>query len=153
MKKKTGTILLVSGLVISFLLLLCGLILRKSLKPKTYSAAKAECVDFLEDNQKELEQIASELLEEGKGGSGYYQNRYYCFTTENGYVKFDVDAQGMLGGQYWELVYTRSGRYYGNNETYLYQEEKGNNIVRGEHLGGHWWYRWTDYDGTDLSFE
>lgn len=153
MKKKTGTILLVSGLVISLLLLLCGMILRKSLQPKTYSTAKEVCEDYLADNRDRLEQIAQDLLDEGESGSGYYQNRYYSYNAKNSFVVFDVDGQGMLGGQYWQLVYSKNGKYYGKTDTYLFREEKGNNIVRAERLDDYWWYRWTDYDGTDRSFE
>lgn len=38
----------------------------------------------------------------------------------------------MLGGQYWELVYSKDRTFYVESETYLHKEINGNNIVRAE---------------------
>lgn len=59
----------------------------------------------------------------------------------------------MLGGQYWELVYTKDGTLWGETDVYFNEEENGNNIVKAERLNGNWWYFWTDYDGTERSFQ
>ena len=119
----------------------------------TYSSAKEECEIFLEENRNELEKLALAALSSDEDVSGYYNERYYSSCLEDGFVAFDVDAQGMLGGQYWGLVYTQDGTYCGDTESYLQKQEQENNIMRGERLDGHWWYRWRDYDGTDRSYQ
>ena len=85
--------------------------------------------------------------------SGHFKNYYYSCHSEDGSVSFDIDAQGFLGGQYWNLVYTKDGTFYGETESYLYEETNGNNIVRAEKINEHWWYLWTDYDGTERSYQ
>ena len=118
--------------------------------PKTYSAAKKECEKALAEHRTEMEQIAADALE-GNGASGKFYDNYYYVDPENGYVVYEIDAQGMLGGQYWELVYTTDGTFGGETESYLYEETGGNNIRKAEKLDAHWWYLWTDYDGTARS--
>ncbi len=127
-------------------------LLINAIAPETYSSARDECESFLEDNRGDIEQIASDLLNKQMDIYGHYKERYYSYVPREDYVIFDIDAQGMLGGQYWSLIYTRNGVLYGETEEYLYQETDGNNIVRGERLDEHWWYLWRDYDGTEESF-
>ncbi len=67
-------------------------------------------------------------------------------------VNFEIGSQGMLGGQYWRLVYTEKGNYRGETEKYTYYEEGGNNIAFAEKLNENWYFYWIDYDGReDLS--
>ena len=98
-----------------------------------------------------MEQIAVDSLK--TNNSGDFRDYFYSCYQEEGFVKFDIDAQGFLGGQYWELVYTQDGTFYGEADSYLHEETEGNNIVRGEKINEHWWYLWTDYDGTDRSYK
>ena len=98
-----------------------------------------------------MEQIAVDSLK--TNNSGDFRDYFYSCYQEEGFVKFDIDAQGFLGGQYWELVYTEDGTLYGESESYLYEETNGNNIVRAEKINEHWWYLWTDYDGTERSYQ
>ena len=79
-------------------------------------------------------------------------NKYNSSNIEEGFVSFDIDAQGFLGGQYRELVYTKDGTFYYETDSYLYEETNGNNIVRAERINEHWWYLWNDYDGTEGSY-
>ena len=98
-----------------------------------------------------MEQIAVDsLLTNNSGDFGDY---FYSCYQEEGFVKFDIDSQGFLGGQYWELVYTQDGTFYGETESYTHEETNGNNIVRAEKINEHWWCLWTDYDGTGRSYQ
>lgn len=100
-----------------------------------------------------MEQIAIASLKQNKDVSGDFKEYSYSCYPKDGIVTFSIDAQGMLGGQYWELVYTQDGTFYGETESYLYEETFGNNIMRAEKLNAHGWYLWTDYDGTDRSYQ
>ena len=125
--------------------------------PESYSSAKKESVHFLENNRDGLEKTAAELLNKGEDAIGEYNKHDYSYLSDQGFVRFDIDAQGMLGGQYWSLVYTSDGTFFGEAEKYLYEEASaesgGNNIVIAEKIDGRWWFYWIDYDGTDRSYK
>ena len=121
--------------------------------PKTYSSAKNECLNVLAEHQAEMEQIAVDALQSDQDVRGDFKDYRYRYDTDSSYVTFSVDAQGFLGGQYWDLVYTKDGRLYHNTESYFYKETKGNNIVKAERIDEHWWYLWTDYDGIARSYQ
>ena len=140
--------------IIVFAVIAVGLyFLINSILPKTYSSAKKECEIVLDKYQVQMEEIAVDSLKLGKNVSGEFKEHYFSCYIEEGLVSFDIDAQGFLGGQYWELVYTQDGKFYGETESYLHEETNGNNIVRAEKINEHWWYLWTDYDGTDRSYK
>lgn len=151
---KSKKILLISlGAIAVFALVVAGLwFLLRTTAPKTYSTAKEECENFLNRYQAEMEQIATEALQSEQECSGEFRKHFYR-SYKDGYVSFDIDAQGMLGGQYWELVYTKDGKFGTETETFLHTEPNGNNIVRAEKINDHWWYHWTDYDGTKRSYQ
>ncbi len=134
-----AAVFLLAGMVVGLLFL------RESRKPKTFSTAEALCVKVLENHRQELEALAAQ------GTSGTF--REYAYHAEDGQVCFSIGSQGMLGGQYWELIYTADGTYAGEITQFRYEEPDGNNIVRAKHLTGNWWYRWTDYDGTEKSWQ
>lgn len=116
---------------------------------ETYSSAKKECVEYLEKNRSLLEDVVLAALQDGLEEHG--DSRFdYSVDLEKGLVKFSVDAQGMLGGQYWDLVYTRSGLYENRSESY-YSVFDESIVTKGEKLDDHWWYIWNDYDLTELS--
>ena len=119
----------------------------KLFERETYSSAKKECVEYLGRNRSQLEEIALAALQDDSRELG----KFACSVDlEKGLVKFSVDAQGMLGGQYWDLVYTRSGLYENQSESY-YSVFDESIVTKGEKLDDHWWYIWTDYDCTELS--
>lgn len=150
--KKILVISLIFILVIAGITVALGLFIN-SIRPKTYTSAKKECQKILAKYQIQMEDIASNALELKTNTSGVFEKYSYFSNKKEGFVTFDIDAQGMLGGQYWELVYTQDGILYGDTESYLYEEPRGNNIVRAEKLDDHWWYLWTDYDGTEKSYK
>ncbi len=152
---KGKNVLVISAIcIIIFAVIIVGLWLSiNSIIPKTYSSAKKECEKVLDKYQVQMEEIAVDSLKSGKSVSGDFKEYFYSCYIEEGFVSFDIDAQGFLGGQYWELVYTKDGTFYGETESYLYKETNGNNIVRAEKINEHWWYLWTDYDGTERSYQ
>ena len=121
----------------------------KLFERETYSSAKKECVEYLEENRSQLEDVVLAALQDGLEEHG--DSRFdYSVDLEKGLVKFSVDAQGMLGGQYWDLVYTRSGLYENQSESY-YSVFDERIVTKGEKLDDHWWFIWRDYDSTELS--
>ena len=148
--KKTLSLVL-SVILIALLLCGCGI------NRKDYSSAAKSCRRFLSKNAEEMTSIAEDLLNGDTNvgeSSGHYKDHYYSLEEDadgEKYVKFDIDAQGMLGGQYWSLIYCPDGTLYGQSETYYSEETDGNNISRAEKIDGSWWYYWIDYDGTELS--
>ena len=122
-------------------------------RPKTFSEAKALCEKFLEKNRADMEAIATDALNSQTDISGHYKKHYYSYNSDERLVTFDIGAQGMLGGQYWNLAYSEDGTLYGETEEYIYKETNGNNIVRAKRINKNWWYIWTDYDGTKKSYQ
>lgn len=133
-------------------------ILRTSLKPNTYSTAETACIKVLDKHRAELDKFAAKLLAETPPSqAGEYPNsaydtfkQYSCHVTNRHEAVFSVDSQGMLGGQYWSLVYTDNGLYRGETETY-FEVWDGNNIIKAKHIDGNWWYLWEDYDASEYS--
>lgn len=148
MKKRV----IITVAIIAFLLI--GLFcLNCLLQPKTYSTAKKECERFLRRNYEELEAVALDLISDGEGACGYYKGYYCSYVPEWDAVLLELGGQGMLGGQYWDLIYTRDGIFLGQTEEDFWEEPDGNNISKAERLDEHWWYLWSDYDGTNRSYE
>ena len=117
----------------------------------TYSSAKEECRQILEKHQVQMEDLALNSLDSKVDQYGYFNKYYYGCHQDQDFVKFDIDGQGTLGGQYWSLVYTDNGLLYDEEEAYYFEEDDGNNIIRAEKIEGNWWFYWEDYDGTDKS--
>ncbi len=154
MSKGKKNLVISAIFIIVFAVITVGLWLSiSSIMPKTYSSAKKECEKILDKHQVQMEETAVDSLKSGKSVSGDFKEYYYSCYIEEGLVSFDIDAQGFLGGQYWELVYTQDGTFYDETESYLQKETNGNNIVRAEKINEHWWYLWTDYDGTQRSYK
>lgn len=117
-------------------------------KDKNYESAKADVVSFLQSNQEELEEIALQVIEnEGAVESPFEEDIYIDYDAQNDLVIFEIDAQGMLGGQYWSLVYAADGTYCGEDSLYIYKEAEGNNHIIAEQIQGCWFFSWMDYDG------
>ncbi len=134
-------------------LFLCVCAMLNACAAETYSTAKEATEEFLIQNREEMEKIAVSLSDDEIENSGHYKDLSYFYDEKNDCTEFEIDAQGMLGGQYWGLIYTKDGCYCGQSETYLYEEPEGNNIRRAEKLDGRWWFIWEDYDGNALSFK
>ena len=124
-----------------------------AIREHTYQSAKDFSESFLKHNQEELENIAQETLKTKQTSMNEYKKAYEIKYDENEEaVDFEIGSQGMIGGQYWRLVYTEKGNYRGESEKYTYYEENGNNIAFAEKISENWYFYWIDYDGReDLS--
>jgi len=171
MKKVVKVILLSIGCVLGgiILLLLTLLIVDKCfLHRYDFITAVENCDKFLSNNIDDLTQIANRVLSTKsverdvkiKGvfrpiryisyynGTNYPE--YYDMAKEE-YVSIDLDAQGMLGGQYWGLLYIPENSYHGEEDIYIWDEKKergeGNNIMIRGKLRDNWFFYYDDYDG------
>lgn len=151
-KRKKIFVFVICLSVVAVLTIALGIFIN-SIKLKTYSTAKIECEKVLSKYQTEMEEISNGLLKSRNNERGNFNEWFYICYPEENFVKFEFDGQSMLGGQYWDLVYTNDGTFYGETESYLYEETNGNNIVRAEKINEHCWYLWTDYDGTERSYQ
>ena len=148
MKKTKKLLLILSSLVVVSVTVLVIIL---SNKPMSYSSAKSRCTYILNTHQDDMESISLKLLEGAYDETTSVKyNDYPCFLyLEDEFVKFEIDGQGFLGGQYWELRYCKNGTLYGEEKTYTNKD--GNDIIRAEKITDNWWFYWIDYDGTELS--
>lgn len=152
MKKKKRIIGIISGIVV--IVLVCIFFIGSH--PKDYSEAFKMCTRILSQNKEEMTSIALNTLNGELTASNYSSGKYkdysYTMTDKREFVQFDIGGQGMLGGQYWSLLYCPNGLYMGESKSYYYKETNGgNNILKAERIDEHWWFLWTDYDGTNTS--
>lgn len=151
MKRKTTTALIISGVALIIIAVIFYVI--QAIIPMNYESAKKKTENFLCSNIEELEKIAIQSMESKSSTEKEYKkaDSIYYDSVENTVV-FETDSQGMLGGQFWSLIYTENGTFRGESKQYIYKEENGNNIIIAEHLQGNWFFYWIDYDGReDLS--
>lgn len=115
-----------------------------------YASAKANVEKFLDANSVELEEIATQTLEDQAVSTSEFKDiSYITFDESNNMVIFEIGSQGMLGGQYWSLVYCKDGTFHGEFELYTYNQPGGNNLVLAEKLQENWFFCWEDYDGRE----
>ena len=92
-----------------------------SIGEHTYQSAKDYSVSFLKHNREELERIAKETLKNKNSSVNEYKKASEIKYDEPELaVNFEMGSQGMLGGQYWRLVYTEKGNYRGETDKYNY---------------------------------
>ena len=157
MKKKIIIILLIMFLIIIIGLLLLKLSLinfwNKENNKFNYNKAKQIAVKYLNKNEEQLKTIAEELYE-SKGSkenpikkikfARYFRD--FDFKGNGDYIKFNIDSQGALGGQYYGLLYTKDN--YKN--LIIYDGSKvqdGNNIFIKQKIKDNWYFYYDDYDG------
>lgn len=155
-KTKKASKITVSALFSLIVVAIVGLVLSSSFTTfgeHTYQSAKDFSESFLNHNQEELEDIAQNILKAKKTSINEYKKAYEIkYDEHEEAVNFEIGSQGLLGGQYWRLVYTEKGNYRGETDKYTYCEEDGNNIAFAEKINENWYFYWMDYDGReDLS--
>lgn len=156
MKKK-----IVISFFIIFLIIIVGLLLikitldsfyNKEFNKFDYDKAKKITIKYLNKNEEQLKKIAEELYEnkssiedplENARYVGYYYDDRLNYESKEEYVKFDIDAQGMLGGQCYGLIYSK------NNHDGLIKNKEigGNNIFIRQKIKDNWYFYYDDYDG------
>lgn len=126
-----------------------------------FNSAKEETTLYLKENKKELENIADELYKSKTTQNNPYKNvsyvSYHNYPKNNNslenteYIIFDLDSQGMLGGQYYGLIYSKNKNIYNGNSLAIYDENKetgnGNNIEIRKKIDNNWFFYYDDYDG------
>lgn len=113
----------------------------------SYSAAKNEGVQTLNEYKTQFDRTAKSAMEEIDATGGKI-DKFSWYLTSDGVV-FEIGAQGMLGGQYWHVVYTPDGAF--RNEVQFYYNNGLSHTERAELIDGNWWFYWIDYDKTELS--
>ena len=78
-------------------------------RTRNFESAQRECRRILSLHQSDLEAAAQEALTESSCSTGQCCGYYFSINKESGVVRFEIDGQGMLGGQYWDLVYSADG--------------------------------------------
>lgn len=149
MKKR---ILIFIGLVI--VIIFTFLITLRFFNNNNYEHTKKESIRFLNSNINDLQNIADEMILNKSKESKNYKKisyRYYKDLNYKEYIQFDIDAQGMLGGQYWGIIYCPKDDLLNGNSIEIYDEskqsEKGNNIFIKEKVKDKWYFYYDDYDG------
>lgn len=147
------TVLIYCAAVAVVLLCLIGILLLPLLGRMDFEESREMSLTFLEENRQALEAGCAELMEKQTGG---LVAEHACSWQEDPegheYVSVDVDAQGMMGGQYWGLYYcpeeTMTGDGYLPDWTALPMavELDGSVFIR-ESLGQGWYFWYDDYDG------
>lgn len=121
----------------------------------SYNDAKSNCKKFFNSNKSGLNMIVKKVInsKSEKVNEEYKIDgiRYISYDIEKGYITFDMDGQGFLGGQYWGLIYSISNRYENEEELYIYDQNQkttsGNNVFIREKIQDHWFFYYDDYDG------
>ncbi len=157
MKKK-----IISTFVIIFFIIFIGLFLivsinkiywKKEHDKFNYNKALKTTTKYLNKNENELKKIADILLETKESKEKPYKNikfakyfKDFDFKGNGEYIKFNIDSQGMLGGQYYGLIYIQDKF----DELITYDGtklENENNIFIREKLKDNWYFYYDDYDG------
>ena len=117
-----------------------------------YYRAKKETLKFLDKNITKLEEISKESLSKKDKETYEFKTKKYHFAENDGkeYIVININAQGMLGGQYWDLIYCEDD-YLDGNTIDIYDEYKetgsGNNIFILEKIRDNWYFSYQDWDG------
>lgn len=157
--KKLKIILIVCSL---FFILVISLffVFNKDFGKFSYNSAKDNAVKYLNVNEKELIKIANSLYNDKSSKKNPYKGityaSYHEETEKNGwneknYIKFYLAAQGMLGGQYYGLIYSTEKNFFDSRSLIIYDEHKetgdGNNIFIRQKIKKNWYFYYDDYDG------
>ena len=146
-------------LILAVIILLIGILAFSFLIDKRefdYQEAEEEANYYLEKNEKQLMELVSELYVtksskkdsiKGVTYASYVNRDDFDFKNSIEYIKIDLHSQGMLGGQYYGLLYTKE-----KVEDYILFDEKkesknGNNVFIRKKIKDNWYFYYDDYDG------
>ena len=121
-----------------------------------YNNAKKDTINYLNKNEKQLKELVNELYQSKSSTNNPYKDIGYAtydyledfnFKEKIEYIKVDLNSQGMLGGQYYGLIYSN----FNENKLIVYDEfketGKGNNIFIREKIKNNWYFYYDDFDG------
>lgn len=148
-------ILIILGGILIILLRLNSL-WKKEFNKFDYDEAYTSAINYLNENEKELNKIVDELYKTKSSKKNptkdirYTSYNYlndFNFKYETEYIIFDLNGQGMLGGQNYGLIYSKEN----NDSIIIYDEYKktgnGNNIFIRKKIRDNWFFYYNDYDG------
>lgn len=148
MKKSTIFI----GLMLVIVLIL--FITSQFYKVSDYERAKQRSIKFLDSNINNLQKISDEMMLSKLNESLSYKKvsyRYHKNLNDKEYIIFDIDARGMLGGQYFGIIYCPMDDLLDGDSIEIYDENRetgrGNNIFIKEKIKEKWYFYYDDYDG------
>ena len=153
---KKGLIIYIISVTVILLLGIIMITIMTSESTFDYKTAKAKAEKYLNKNEKELTQLVNELYESKTSKkdsikeisyASYNNNDDLDFKNKAEYIKIVLDSQGMLGGQYYGLIYTKESK----ENLIIYNEKKetgkGNNIFIRQKIKDNWYFYYEDYDG------
>ena len=121
-----------------------------------YDSAKKKSYNFLYNSNDELQKLVNELYESKNSKknplsmvsyASYDYLEDFDFKNKTEYIKIDLSAQGMLGGQYYGLMHVKEPK----EDLIVYDEyketQKGNNIFIRQKIEDNWYFYYEDYDG------
>lgn len=149
MKKR---IIIISAIVVCISIIAIWFFYRNSANKSEYDKAKKESLNFLNKNITKLEELSKKSLRNEDEKAHEFKGKKYYYSVRNGKecVVIEINAQGMLGGQYWDLIYCEDD-YIDKNNVKIYNEYeetgKGNNIFVTEKIRDNWYFLYEDWDG------
>lgn len=124
------------------------------LKEYNYNDAKKQCIKLLNKNISEFVNLSEKAIDSNSTNINKYKKyNYKLYHDKNNkeYVKFNIDSQGMLGGQYWGIIYSPNDDYLDEENKKVYNEseerDNGNNVIIYEKIRENWYFFYEDYDG------
>ena len=114
-----------------------------------YESAKENTIKYFYENEDELEKLLNKTIKEKNEKcieKPYKKIDSICYHSDD-IIEFNMDAQGMLGGQYYGLKYNTKAK----ENLIIYDEYKetgnGNNIFITQRIKGNWFFYYRDWDG------
>lgn len=127
------------------------ILISKSTKFKlNYTNSKKEAISILNRNKEKISDIAKTVYNTKESINNPIDNITYVSYSDSNhinkeYVQFDIDTRGMLGGQYYGLIYSNDDIIDGNIKKI--HEKNGNNTFIYEKIEDNWYFYYFDYDG------
>ena len=128
---------------------------------RSFEQIKEQTIEFFNENQTDFI-TAKDTILTTKSTDGVFVDdidyiRFSVVETSD-IITFDYGAQGMLGGQYWGIIFSSddiprfdtSISTLTESETegfYFWKEPDGNNICALERIAENWFFYYLDYDG------
>lgn len=152
-------ILFISIFLLSLIFLLEALMWNNNYNKFNYNSAKENATNYLNKNERKLIKLSNELYKNKSYKEKPYKGVYYvsyeeepeisCWNEYN-YIIFRLDAQGMLGGQYYGLIYSKEKNIFDRKKLIIYDEYnetgEGNNIFIRQKIKDNWYFYYNDWD-------
>jgi len=130
----------------------------------SYDEAKIKCIKIFNKQEKTFINTMNSAIENEATDNLKIKNvqsiQYHKYERSEK-VEFSINAQGMLGGQYWGVYYSsddspsiltvedEDGLLVEDslNGSFYYKESNGNNVYVTEKIKEGWFFYYMDYDG------